>query len=88
MVNFLGVKFDLHGEKHYPYHKPNDRPTYITKDSHHPMHIARHLPKAVNKRLSEMSSNKEQFDNTKGEYERALKESCLAHNLKFDSTGR
>ena len=84
VVNFLDVTFDLHGDKHYPYHKPNDRPTYINRDSNHPKHIARHLPRAVNKRLSELSSSKELFDNAKGEYERALKESGLEHNLKFD----
>ena len=83
-MNFLDVTFDLHGEKHYPYHKINDRLIYINTDSNHPKLISRHVPRAVNKRLNELSSNKELFDNAKGEYERTPKESGLDHNLKFD----
>ena len=36
IVNFLDVTFDLHGEKHYPYRKPNDHPIYIHKQTKPP----------------------------------------------------
>ena len=84
IVNFLDVTFDLHKEKFYPYRKPNDRPIYIHRDSNHPSHVTKQLPIAVNKRLSEISSDKESFDNFKGDYEKALSDSKLRSDLNYE----
>ena len=65
VVNFLDVTFDLHGEKYYPYRKPNDSPLYIHKQSNHPPHVSKQLPIGIGKRLSEISSEKESFDTFK-----------------------
>ncbi|MCP3849480.1 MAG: hypothetical protein GY694_04465 [Gammaproteobacteria bacterium] len=85
VVNFLDVTFDLHNDRFYPYRKPNDTPVYIHKNSNHPQHIAKQLPTAVNKRLNEISCDKESFDSFKGDYEKALKESGLEHTLTHES---
>ena len=86
VVNFLDVTLDLHGERFYPYRKPNDVPTYVNKDSNHPAHIARNLPEAISRRLSELSSDRAAFDDSKGEYEKALRESGMACKLTFNPT--
>ena len=84
VVNFLDLTFDLHADKFYPFRKPNDKPTYIHKDSNHPKHITKQLTASVNKRLNEISCDKESFDNAKIDYEKALKESKLEHKLTYE----
>ena len=85
VVNFLDVTFDLHKEKFYPFRKPNDRPLYIHKDSNHPPHVTKQLPKAINKRLNEISCDKESFDTFKIDYEKALQESNLQPELTYEA---
>ena len=82
-MNFLDVTLDLQNEIHQPYRKPNDEPLYINKNSNHPPHVLKNLPVAVNKRLSELSSNENLFNENKEDYENALKKSGLPHKLKF-----
>ena len=84
VVNFLDITLDLHNEKYYPYRKPNDKPIYIHRDSNHPPHVTKQIPKAINKRLNEISSDKESFDVFKKDYEKALNESKLNSSLYYD----
>ena len=84
VVNFLDITLDLHGEKFYPYRKPNDFPMYIHKQSNHPPHVAKQLPVGIGKRLSEISSDVESFNSFKGDYEQALCTiSCHRAKLEF-----
>ena len=83
VVNFLDVTFDLHGEKHYPYRKPNDFPLYIHKQSNHPPHVSKQLPIGISKRLSEISSDKESFDSFKKDYQQALSKSGHHTTLEY-----
>ena len=85
VVNFLDVTLDLHSDKYHPFRKPNDNPTYIHKHSNHPPHVAKQLPIAVNKRLNEISCDKESFNNSKTDYEKALKDSNLDHKLTYNA---
>ena len=82
-VNFLDVTFDLHAEKYCPYRKPNDVPVYIHKDSNHPPHVSKQLPISIQKRLNEISSEKESFDSFKTDYEEALSKSGLQSKLAY-----
>ena len=84
VVNFLDVTFDLHGDKHYPYRKPNDFPSYIHKQSSHPPHVSKQLPIGISKRLSEISSEKESFDAFKKDYQQALYKSGHHTTLKYN----
>ena len=84
VVDFLDVTFDLHNEKFHPFRKPNDQPLYIHKHSNHPPHVTQQLPNSINKRLSEISCDKESFDAFKADYEQALANSSLQSKLTYE----
>ena len=44
-VVFLDVRFDLVNNAYQPYHKPNNEPVYIHKQSNHPPNILKEFPK-------------------------------------------
>ena len=83
-VNHLDVNFNMRNETYAPYRKPNDNPLYIHRESNHPPHIAKQLPKSVSTRLNTISCNREIFNDTKEVYEKALHESNLCSTLKFE----
>ena len=74
-VNFLDVTLDLRNYSYKPYQKPNDNPLYINASSNHPPSIIKQLPKNISKRISEISSSKEIFDQAAPYYNNALKSS-------------
>ena len=60
--DFLDITFDLLNEIYKPYRKPNNKPLYINKHSNHPPNILKQLPKSIEKRISETSSNIDVFN--------------------------
>ena len=74
-VYFLDVRFNLKTESYQPFRKPNNEPKYIDISSNHPPQVLKQLPKSIEKRLSEISSTKEIFDNSKHLYEKVSQES-------------
>ena len=74
-VDFLDVRFDLVNNTYQPYRKPNNEPIYISKRSNHPPNILKELPKAISKRISDISCNENVFNNAKITYGKALKNS-------------
>ena len=85
-VNFLDVTLDLQSGKYYPYTKEGNVPLYVHRKSNHPPSILKNIPESINKRLSEISSDKECFDNAKGVYQEALNKSGYHFNLSFNAT--
>ena len=83
IVNFLDVTLDLQSGKHYPFTKEGNVPLYIHKKSNHPPSIPINIPDSINKRLSEISSDRECFDNTKTMYQEALNKSGYNYNLSY-----
>ena len=75
IVNFLDVTLDLKSGKCYPYTKEGNIPLYVHKNSNHPPSILKNIPKFINRRLSEISSDKECFDNAKHVSQEALNKS-------------
>ena len=75
VVDFLDATFNLSNGTYKPYKKPNDTLLYINTSSNHPPQVIKQLPSSIADRLSKNSSNKEMFDKTKPEYEKALKDS-------------
>ena len=73
IVNFLDITFNLSNGTFKPYKKPNDSMLYIQKSSNHLPQIIKQLPKIISDRRSKNSSNEEDFNECKGEYENALK---------------
>ena len=82
-VNFLDATFDLTTGKYCPYRKPNDQPMYINRLSNHPPSIIRNLPKAISKRVSNISSDRTVFSEATRPYEEALSASGFDNKLEF-----
>lgn len=83
-VNFLDVTLDLTTERFKPYSKPANTPLYVHSKSNHPPNILRNIPEAINKRLSEISSDENAFNEAAPPYQEALRKSGYAHTLKFN----
>ena len=85
-TDFLDVTLDLKNNKYYPYRKPNNPPLYINANSNHPPNVIREIPKMIEKRLSDLSCNKAEFEKSKPIYEEALEKSGFNHTLKYAKT--
>ena len=84
VVNFLDVTLDLKSGKHWPYSKPGNVPSYVHVKSNHPPIILRNIPEAINKRLSEISSDEDCFNKAKPLYQDALNKSGYNYNLRYN----
>ena len=82
-ADFLDVRLDLVNNTYQPYRKPNSETVYINKHSNHPPNILKELPKAVNKRITDISCNQDIFDAAKSTYEQALRNSGFSEELKY-----
>ena len=60
-TDFLDVTFNLATGKFFPFRRPNNVPLYINVKSNYPSTIIKDLPKMINKRLPELSCNKDEF---------------------------
>ena len=74
-TDFVDVTFSLERSKFFPFKKPNNVPLYINVKANHRSTILKDLSKMINKRLSELSCNKGEFDKVKLLYEKSLQES-------------
>ena len=82
-VDFLEVHFDLVNNTYQPYHKPNNEPVYIHKQSSHLPNILKELLKTIKKRISDISCDEHVFNNAKETYEKALKSSGFTEKLTY-----
>ena len=64
---------NLSDQTYEPYRKLNKEPVYINKQSNHPPNITADIPKAITKRLTSKSCNKNVFDRNVDTYQTALK---------------
>ena len=85
ITDFLDITLNLNTGKFYPYRKPNDTPLYVNKKSNHPPCIIKRLPIMINKRLSDISCDKEEFTKSAPLYQKALEESGFSHQLEYIS---
>ena len=83
-VNFLNVTLNLPRNSFAPFTKPNNTIKYVHSQSNHPPNILKNIPIAINKRLLELSSIEEAFNNAKPPYQEALKNSGYEHELKYE----
>jgi hypothetical protein len=58
-------------------------PLYVHNKSHHPPKILDNIPAAINKRLSEISSDEDSFQRAMPLYQEALTKSGYQHKLKY-----
>ena len=83
-VNYLDITLNLDNETYTPFHKPNDETLYIHAKSNHPPNIIKQLPLSIEKRLSNLSANKNIFDKSTRHYQDALNKCEYSYNLKYD----
>ena len=72
-TDFLDATFNFATKKHFPFQKTNNTPLYINAFYNHPPTTIKQLPKMMNKRISDLSCHKEEFDKVKSVWESALK---------------
>ena len=82
VVHFLEIEFDLEMGTFRPKGKAEASTEYVHTQSNHPPSILKNIPIAVNKRLSELSSNKDIFDEAAPRYQDALKRAGYDHKLE------
>ena len=84
-VDFLDVTFNLQTRNYKPYKKPNDNTIYINTSSNHPSNIIKQIPRNISKRINEISSDKEIFENAAPFYNNALKASGYKETIEFNT---
>ena len=82
IVDFFDVTFNLGNGTYRPYKKSNEPSLYINTSSNHPPQVIKQLPKSINKRLNKNSSCKKVLEESKLEYESALK-NCRYNHVKL-----
>ena len=88
IVNFLGVTLDLNTGRYMQYMKPGNVLQYVNAQSNHPPVVLENIPEGVNKQISEISSDEEAFNKVAPACQKALDESGLNYNLKYQQTAR
>ena len=83
-VNFLDVMLHLTTERFKPYSKPATTPLYVHSKLNNPPNTIGNIPEAINKRLSEISSDKDAFNEAAPLYQKALWKSRYVYNLRFN----
>jgi len=86
VVNFLDVTFNLTKQSYKPYTKPGNTNLYVHKQRDYPPAVLKNLPENINKRLSSLYSNEEQFNTTIQPYQEALSNSGYDYKLKYNPT--
>ena len=82
-VVFLDVTFDLEKEIYKPYRKPGDKPLYVSSWSNHPPLVLKNIPLGINRRLCEISCNKEVFLEAVPQYQVELERCGYIHKLTW-----
>ena len=83
-TDYLVVFFDLSKNTYSPFRKLGNESLYINSKSNHPPSIIKQLPSMINKRLNDLSCNKEEFDKATPMCKKALLSSGHDNKLKFD----
>ena len=73
IVDLLDVTFNLENGTYCPYKKPNDPLLHNNTSSNHLPQVIKQLPTLINTRLNKNSTCKQVFEESKLEYESALK---------------
>ena len=83
IVNFLDIEMNLGTGTYRPYRKPDNMPVYINRNSNHPPTIIKEIPKAIAKRISDISSSEVVFSESMPIYSVALTKSGFHDNTTF-----
>ena len=84
IVNYLDATFNLNNGTYRPYQKPGNMIQYIQVESNHLPNIIKQIPKAIEKRLSQLSCNEEIFNESALVYEDKLQQAGYQQKLKYN----
>ena len=84
VVNCLDITLNLSNGKFYLYRKSNDKPLYINTRSNHLPSIIKQLPSGINKYISSLSCNAEEFEKAIPAYNDPLQKSGFTQRLAFN----
>ncbi len=87
-VDFLDVHLCMKSGTFRPFMKPNNTVQYVHANSNHPRSITKNIPTMIEKRLSNLSSSKQIFEDEKTPYEEALKLSGYETTLSYRSENK
>ena len=62
VANFLDIHLEIKDNSYQPYKKPKNKPLYINKNSNHSPTVIKQTLKAISKRIPDISSAKEIYD--------------------------
>ena len=85
-TNFLDVTFNASTGKYWLFRKPNSILRYIHTQSNYPPNIRKQLPTMIEKRLSSIACDENEFNKAAPAYNQALEKSGYKHNLVFQAS--
>ena len=83
ITNFFDVQLNLDTSTYQPCRKPDNNPVYLNKNSNHPTTVLKQLPKSIEKRMWNISSNENVFAQSVLLYVDALPKSSFIEQLKY-----
>ncbi len=83
-VNYLDITLNLRSSSYKPYMKPGNTPLCVNHQSNHPPSLLRGIPDAINKRLTNISSDTQSFDSTAPPYQATLRKSGFDYKLHYN----
>ena len=86
IIDFLDITMILNNGTYQPYSKPDNKLQYIHTKSNHPPNVIKQIPKTIEQRLSNHSSNETIFNQSKIPFEKALNESGYQETLSYNPT--
>lgn len=84
VVDFLDITLNLSDGTYQPFMKPNNHLLYVNRHSNHPPSVLKNIPESINRRLSNLSSSEEIFNNAAPEYQKALDYSGYSFKLQYE----
>ena len=85
VVNYLDVTFNLNDGTYRPYQKPDNIIQYMHVKSNLFPNTIKQISKTIEKRLSQLSSNEEIFNESAPFYEEKLHQSGYQQKLKYNT---
>ena len=74
---------DLETGLYQPYRKPGDSPLYISAMSNHPPQVFKNIPKGIERRISDNSSNQQIFEKAAPMYQTELEKRGYTYKLEY-----
>ena len=85
MVDFLDVRLNSNKQTSEPYRKPNNEPVYTNIQSNYPPNIKADIPKVISKRLTNISCNKNTFNQNVDIYQASLQNSGFDGKITYNN---